>query len=230
MFKSLRLWWHTRRLAGDSKTRRAAIKALGRLGDPRATVRLADYLDVCVEKDSSVRCAAAEALAMLGDAHGVKALIDELQASRRWPRQAAATALGRLAVSCPEMILDCWPRVANLARHRHWDHHLDAAGHRDWVPPSDCHQHIDKSHCDTGHTDEGIGVAFPDPPLVPKEGHVSVREQRAEQPFLVRCAACGKSLKAPSRLAGRTSRCPTCGTTIQIPARPDGGADAEPDF
>ena len=44
------------------------------------------------------------------------------------------------------------------------------------------------------------------------------------------CPACGKRLKAPTRLAGRKSRCPACGAKLQIPAEPDIETDVKPDF
>lgn len=44
----------------------------------------------------------------------------------------------------------------------------------------------------------------------------------------IKCAKCGKTLKAPEKLAGKKSRCPNCKTPLTVPAaEPDGwGEDA----
>ena len=41
--------------------------------------------------------------------------------------------------------------------------------------------------------------------------------EQAVEPIRVKCIGCGKSLKAPAKLAGRTAPCPNCGTQVAIP-------------
>ena len=81
-------------VAGTGDVRRAAVEALGRLGDVRAVSR---WWQPCVI--ATRRCGGAgavEALGRLGDVRAVEPLLAALRDNDRDVRRAAAKALGRL--------------------------------------------------------------------------------------------------------------------------------------
>ncbi len=78
---------------GPTKTRAAALQALGKLQDPQALPALTQALQ---DKDPSVRRAAALALGELQDPQALPALLHALRDEDAFVREAAARALGKL--------------------------------------------------------------------------------------------------------------------------------------
>lgn len=82
--------------AEDLEVRRSAVVALGRIGDSRATLAVANTLT-----DESLAIDAANALAQIGDARGVDGLLNLIGSEDASVRQAAVSALNSLAA--PDM-------------------------------------------------------------------------------------------------------------------------------
>lgn len=83
----------TRALRDDRKRAQRAARALGELGNRRATRPL---LGALKSKHEEVRMAAAEAIGAIGDERATEPLLALLQSSRKGVRRAAARALGEL--------------------------------------------------------------------------------------------------------------------------------------
>jgi HEAT repeat protein len=79
--------------ATETPAKRAALMALGAMGDARGVPLLVAALK---DQDANVREYAALSLGMIGDAGAVEALIAALQDDKEWSRSAAAWALGRI--------------------------------------------------------------------------------------------------------------------------------------
>jgi HEAT repeat protein len=199
-----------------------AAESLGKLGDRQAVEALLQAIsdDECCYHDT-----AAKSLGNLGDPRAVEPLIDLLTRVGKHgktgalpARRAAVQALLRLAAVTPESILPHWERISTLAREP--EHH----SHKDYSPPSDCHQ--------DSHTDSGIGLELPDPPATLTKDTTSATEPSTEQVIVLPCPnpACGKQLKVPIHLAGRTGRCPACRAEVHIPSTPDTGGQVKRDF
>jgi HEAT repeat protein len=78
---------------GNKAVRRAAAKALGKIGDPQAVGKLlVGLLDI----DNDVRRFSAEALGRIGSPNAIAALLDRLGDSDAKTRDAAATALAEI--------------------------------------------------------------------------------------------------------------------------------------
>ena len=149
----------------------------GKLGDARAVKPLRKALG---DKDSAVRIAAAEMLGKLGDARAIKPLIRALGHKKVAVRRSAAESLVVLCTSTPGISLSRWEYVRHAVTTPHTDHdrihHVFPGSHGDGniqncAIPS-YHGDTYSSHGDSvvlelSHTDKGIGIRFPVPPVGP---------------------------------------------------------------
>jgi HEAT repeat protein len=120
---------------------RAAVEALGAIGDARA---IGPLIAVLKDRHSDACWDAARVLGQIGDARAVEPLIAALTQHDRPMRQAAAKSLVTLYKS--RVLGEVHKQLILAQRGR------ISAVHSDWTPPACSNQH---------HTDEGIGVAFP---------------------------------------------------------------------
>lgn len=87
----------------QAAVRRAAAKALGKLGD---TAALADLLRALTDVDANTRRFAAQALGRLGHAAAVAALGDSLRDTDRKVREASGKALGKIGRPAAPILIE----------------------------------------------------------------------------------------------------------------------------